>query len=178
MLNRKYDPTMPYRYVRYGRMSSSTQNKRSPEQQFITIEETRQRCGYPWHRVNDYRDDGYSGLYRKRPGLQRMLLDIETDRLTIDLIVVDTFERLGRAEEIADLRHKLFTKHGILVVTADNNFADPTGIIGKAVGLLESVRATEDTRIKRHNVLRGKRDAARMHRWPGGSPPLGSGSNP
>ena len=35
---------------------------------------------------------------------------------------------------IAFLRHKLYTEHGILVVSADNNFADPTGIIGKAVG--------------------------------------------
>jgi hypothetical protein len=36
MLNRKYDPTQPYRYLRYGRMSSEKQNPRSPDQQFVT----------------------------------------------------------------------------------------------------------------------------------------------
>jgi DNA invertase Pin-like site-specific DNA recombinase len=174
MLERNYDPTQLYRFVRYGRMSSSKQNKRSPEQQFATIDETLRRCGYNWRWIRDYRDDGISGRYvLKRPGLQQMLQDIESDRVTVDLIVVDTFERLGRAEEIASIRQKLFTNHGVLVVTADNSFANPTGIVGKAMGILEAVRATEDTRIKRHNVLRGKKDAARLGRWPGGPAPFG-----
>ena len=174
MLDRKYDPTKPYHFVRYGRMSDPKQNKRSPEQQFTTIDEVRKRCGYPWHYVAEYRDDGVSGRYiGKRAGFQRMLRDIETHRITVDLIAVDTYERLGRAEEIAEIRRKLFTSYGVLVVTADNNFADPTGILGKAVGLVESIRSTEDTRIKRHNVIRGKKDAARLRRWPGGPPPFG-----
>jgi len=63
MLERKYDSTLPYRFVRCRRMSSSKQNKRSPEQQFTTIDETLQRCSYNWCRVRDYRDDGISGRY-------------------------------------------------------------------------------------------------------------------
>ncbi len=174
MLERKYDPTLPYRYACYGRMSDPRQNKRSPDQQFNTIEETRQRCGYPWQRVVTYRDDGISGRkVRKRPGLQKMLRDIEVGLVRIDLIVVDTYERLGRAEEIGSLRHKLLTDHGILVVAADNGFADPTGIVGKAVGLVEQIRATENTRVSRHNVIRGKKDVVRLRRWPGGPRPFG-----
>ena len=174
MLDRKYDPTKPYYFIKYGRMSDPKQNKRSPEQQFATIDEVRKRCGYPWHCVGDYRDDGVSGRYvAKRAGLQRMLRDIESHQITIDLIAVDTYERLGRAEEIAEIRRRLFTDYGVLVVTSDNNFADPTGIIGKAVGLVESIRSTEDTRIKRHNVIRGKKDAARLRHWPGGPAPFG-----
>ena len=38
MLNRKFDPAQPYRYLRYGRMSSEKQNPRSPDQQFDTIQ--------------------------------------------------------------------------------------------------------------------------------------------
>jgi DNA invertase Pin-like site-specific DNA recombinase len=87
--------------------------------------------------------------------------------------VVDTLERLGRAEEITELRRKLFTDHGVLVVAADNNFADPTGVVGKAVGMVEQIRSTENTRVSRHNVIRGKKDAARLKRWPGGPPPFG-----
>jgi DNA invertase Pin-like site-specific DNA recombinase len=174
MLDRKFDPTLPYRYAAYGRMSNSRQNKRSPDQQFTTVDETIARSGYPWVRVRTYRDDGISGRYlRKRPGLQQLLRDVEAGLLQIDLIAVDTLERLGRADEIAELRRKLSVEHGILVVAADNGFADPTGVVGKAVGLVENIRSTEDGRIKAHNVVRGKKDAARLKRWPGGPPPFG-----
>jgi hypothetical protein len=75
MLDRKYDPTLPYKYVAYGRMSDPRQNKRSPDQQFITITETITRCGYPWVCVGTHRDDGISGQYlRKRLGLQRHIV--------------------------------------------------------------------------------------------------------
>lgn len=174
MLERQYDPTQPYQVVYYGRMSSSGQNKRSPDQQFATIEETQARCGYPWHCLQRYRDDGVSGRYvAKRPGLQQMLREVEAGLVSPDLIVVDTLERLGRAEEIGELRRKLAVEYGVLVVAADNSFADPTGVVGKAVTLVEAIRATEDTRIKRHNVIRGKKDAARQKQWPGGPVPFG-----
>jgi DNA invertase Pin-like site-specific DNA recombinase len=155
-------------------MSDRGQNKRSPDQQFTTIDETITRCGYPWHCVVSYRDDGISGRYlRKRVNFQRMLRDIEAGLIQIDLIVVDTLERLGRADEIADLRRKLYVEYGVLVVAADNGFCDPTGVVGKAVGMVEQIRSTENTRISRHNILRGKKDAARLGRWPGGPPPFG-----
>jgi DNA invertase Pin-like site-specific DNA recombinase len=174
MLERRYDPTLPYVFARYGRMSDPRQNKRSPDQQFNTIDEAIERCGYPWRCLGTYRDDGISGRYlRKRPGLQRLLRDIEARLIRIDLLVVDTLERLGRAEEIAELRRKLLVDYGVLTVAADTGFSDPTGVVGKAVGLVEQIRSTENTRISRHNVLRGKKDAARRGRWPGGPPPFG-----
>src|SRR4029078_9565544 len=57
--------------------------------------------------------------------------------------------------------------------TADTQFADPTSTSGKALAAFESLRSTEDNRVKAHNVLRGKRDAARLGHWPGGAPPFG-----
>lgn len=154
MLKRQYDPTQPYRYVEYGRMSDPGQNQRSPDQQFATIGETIKRLAYPWQKVRTYRDDGISGRYvRKRRGLQTMLRNIAVGLIHVDLVVCDTYERLGRAEEIAIIRHKLMTDHGVLVVTADSNFADPTGVVGKALVMVESVRSTEDGRIKSHNVV-------------------------
>ena len=38
---------------------------------------------------------------------------------------------------------------------------------------VESIRSTEDGRVKAHNVLRGKKDSIRQGHWPGGAPPLG-----
>lgn len=58
-------------------------------------------------------------------------------------------------------------------MTADTNFADPTGPTGKALGMVESIRSTEDGRIKAHTVIRGKKDTAKLKWWPGGPPPLG-----
>jgi DNA invertase Pin-like site-specific DNA recombinase len=174
MLKHLFDPNKPLRYVRYGRMSSDRQNPRSPDQQFDTIEATKRRCGYPWQFVADYRDDAKKGLFvRKRPALQKMLKDIENDRITIDMILVDTFERFGRAEEMSEIRRDLFVSHGVLVLTADSNFADPNSVSGQALTAVESIRAKEDTRVKAHNVLRGKRDTAREGHWPGGSAPFG-----
>jgi DNA invertase Pin-like site-specific DNA recombinase len=155
-------------------MSSDQQNPRSPEQQFDTIDRVLRTAGSPWVHVGDYRDDGVSGRYlSKRAGFQQMLQDVRSGRLAIDLILVDTFERFGRADELAPLRQELHHRCGVLVMTADSHFADPTTVQGKALALVESFRSTEDSRVKAHQVLRGKRDAARQKQWPGGPPPFG-----
>jgi DNA invertase Pin-like site-specific DNA recombinase len=174
MLRRHFDPHRPHRYVCYGRMSSEMQNPHSPEQQFDNIEMTRRNLGYSWNHVKNYRDDAISGRYvGKRPGFQRMLDDLRSGRVKANLILVDTFERFGRAEEIASIRQELQTRYKILVLTADSNFTDPTSTAGRALAMIENIRSTEDGRIKAHNVLRGKRDLASRKRWPGAPVPLG-----
>jgi DNA invertase Pin-like site-specific DNA recombinase len=174
MLNRRFDPQKPHRYVRYGRMSDPQQNARSPDQQYATIDSTIARLGVRWVHARDYRDDGISGRYlRKRAGFQQMMDDIKTGTVQVDLILVDTAERLGRVDELTTIRQQLYNRNGVLVLTADSLFADPTTVQGKALAMVETMRATEDGRIKAHNVLRGKRDAARLKHWPGGPPPFG-----
>jgi len=174
MIHREFDPFLPHPFVRYARMSSSRQNPLSPEQQFNTIDDVVALLGYPWVHVKDYRDDGRSGrLIAKRKGFQRMLTDIRAGIVKPDLILIDTFERLGRADEIAIIRRELEVEHGVLVLSADNRFSDPTSIPGKALASFEQMRATEEGRIKAHQVLRGKRSAAERGYWPGGPVPLG-----
>lgn len=174
MLRSQFDPGNSYSYIRYGRMSDDKQNPRSPEQQFDTIHLTLRRLGLNWTHLCDYRDDGITGrLLRKRLGYQQMLQDIRTGMIAPDLILVDTVERFGRVEELDSIRRNLFNKHGVVILTADSNFTDPTSVSGKALTLVETIRATEDGRIKAHTVLRGKRDAARLKHWPGGPPPFG-----
>jgi DNA invertase Pin-like site-specific DNA recombinase len=164
----------PLQAVLYLRMSSDDQNPRSPQQQRDTIEATLRRMGYPWIIGNAYVDEAVSGRYlRRRTGFQQMLRDIRTGKVAADVILVDTFERFGRADELSALRQELHQHHGVLILTADTQFADPTSVPGKAMAAFESLRATEDNRIKAHNVLRGKRDAARRGHWPGGPPPFG-----
>jgi site-specific DNA recombinase len=174
MISRTYNIHERYAVALYLRMSDPKQNRRSPDQQADHIKEVMRRCNCPWTIARTYRDDGIKGRYiSRRPGLQSLLRDIETGLIEIDLIVVDNLERFGRADEFEPLRQKLKRDSGVLIVAADNNFADPTGITGKAVGMIEQIRSTEEGRIKGLNVIRGKKDTLRLRRWPGGPVPLG-----
>lgn len=174
MIQRDYNIQRAYRVAIYARMSDPHQNQRSPQQQQDHIQEIIRRYACPWTVVKVYTDSGIKGRYlRRRPGLQALLRDIEVGLVQIDLILVDNFERFGRAEEFEPLRQKLKTHYGVLIVAADNNFADPTGVTGKALGMVEQIRSTEEGRIKGLNVIRGKKDVLRLKRWPGGPVPLG-----
>ncbi len=174
MLKRTLDYGKPLRAVTYSRMSSELQNQRSPDQQLDEITSRIQRRGLPWRILKDYRDDAISGRYLgKRRSYQQMMREIKSRVVSTDLILVDTAERLGRVDELSTIRSQLRDKFGVLVLTADSNFADPSSPEGKALGMVEQMRATEHSRILAHNVVRGKRDAARQGHWPGGAPPLG-----
>src|SRR5690349_4731566 len=118
MLRRRFDPLKPLLAVLYLRMSSDDQNPRSPQQQRDTIEAALRRLGYPWVIVDAYADEAVSGRYlRRRAGFQQMLSDIRTGKVKVDVILVDTFERFGRADELASLRQELHRHHGVLVLT-------------------------------------------------------------
>ena len=174
MIQIRYDMKNHYQIALYLRMSGEMQNPRSPQQQNDTIHEVMKRHSCPWNVVRIYQDLAIKGRYiLRRPGLQNLLRDIKAGIIKIDLIVVDTWERFGRAEEFEQIRRELRTNHGVLIVAADSNFADPTGVAGRALSLVENIRATEDGRIKAHNVIRGKKDTVRLKRWPGGPRPFG-----
>jgi DNA invertase Pin-like site-specific DNA recombinase len=140
-------------------MSSDLQNERSPEQQEAEIRHRLQSLGYPWQIVKVYTDRAKSGrLQRNRPDYQRMMDDIRSGAVVTDLILVDTLERLGRLDDMPTIRKELRDRHGVLVLTADSGFADPTTPQGRALGMVEAFRSTEDGRIKAYNVLRGERE--------------------
>ncbi len=174
MLKRTFNPQIAYRAAVYVRMSSDKQNKRSPDQQIAEVQKRLKDMGLEWLIVKVYRDDAISGRFlRKRVAYQAMLRDIKSGVLSVDLILVDTIERFGRVDELATIRKELYEKHGILVLSGDTNFCDPLTPQGKAMGMFEAMRVTEDGRIKAHNVIRGKRDIASRKFWPGGPPPFG-----
>src|SRR5438874_1090428 len=117
MIKSDFDPRKPLQCVTYARMSDENQqNARSPQQQRDTITGTLRRCGYSWPLLTDYQDSGIKGRYqRKRPGLQRLLRDIRSGTLAVDAILVDTYERFGRLEQLQVLRTELYQKHGVLI---------------------------------------------------------------
>lgn len=173
MIKRRLNRHQHHQVVVYLRMSTKHQNPRSPDQQLQEIKNEIRRLGVPWEIVRIYRDDGISGRKtRQRPQFVAMMNDLRSGKVKATLLLVDTLERLTRAEDGIVLREKL-KRRGVLVLTADSCFADPTSVEGRALGLVEHIRATTDGEVKAHNVLRGKRDAVRLKQWPGGPPPMG-----
>ncbi len=174
MLKRTFDPYLPHSYVKYLRMSDKKQNKRSPDQQNDEIERVKTNMGLPWRQVGVYRDDARKGAYiRKRKAFNRMLTDIRSGRLQLDVIAVDTTERFARSDEMQGIRKELYEKYGVVVVTAESNFASPLTPQGKIYAAVEGFRSTEENRIKGHQIIRSKRDLAMQKFWPGGPIPDG-----
>ena len=174
MIKRTFDPRKPLKVVYYLRMSNDAQNPRSPDQLRDTIDAAVRRNGFPWTTVAIYKDSGISGrLLRGRPDFQRMLRDLATGRVEADAIATDTFERFGRGSRFDTLRTRLREQLGVLVLTCDSGFLDPTTAAGQITAALEGVRGGEDNRVKAHNVRRGKRDTANLGHWPGGPAPFG-----
>ena len=174
MLKRTFDPNQPYTFVIYARMSDKKQNERSPDQQIAEIKRTIKRLKLPWKIKVIYRDDGVKGaLIRKRPKFWRMLNDIYSGSIKVDLILVDSTERFARSKEMNSIREKLWEEYGVLLLAAENSFASPLTPEGKIYAAVEAMRATEENRIKAHHVLRAKRDIIAQGRWPGGPAPRG-----
>ena len=174
MLKHTLDLEKPHIALAYLRMSSDLQNSRSPDQQLHEIKSLMERLKRPWTIAGVYRDDAKTGRRTaNRPQYNRMLQDITCGASKASLLLVDTLERFGRTGDVAGIRKRLYEKHGVAILTADSHFADPTTMQGRALGFVESLRSTEHGAVLAHNVVRGKRDAARQKHWPGGAPPIG-----
>lgn len=170
----KFNRNLRYKYVIYARMSTKNlQNEESPEQQIDNIRRRLSLAGLPWVEVAVFIDRGISGrTQRKRPEYRRMMKEIRTGVLSVDLILVDTIERFGRFEGVNETLRRLRDR-GVLVPTADTDFADPTDESGEIRTFFQGWRASSEHKIKKQNVLRGKRHALKEKHWPGGPPPFG-----
>ena len=107
------------------------------------------------------------------PNSNEMMNDLKSGRVQAQLLLVDTFERLSRADDNAELRRKL-ARLGVLVLTADSQFQDPTTASGQALALSRVLsshgrRASESSQ----RTCVARRDAVRQGHWPGGPPPFG-----
>lgn len=173
MIENRFDPSQPHDVVAYLRMSSERQNPRSPDQQLQVIMETVRHLNYPWCIAKSYRDAGISGrLVRNRPEFALMRRELLTGVVKASLILVDSFDRLGRSNALPEVLRE-FERHNIFVVSADRQFANPCNSIGRFTQVLDQFRSTEENATKARMVLRGKADAARQKFWPGGPAPFG-----
>jgi len=124
-----------------------------------------------WLLVPDrYDDGGFSGGTIERPGLQRLLRDVEAGR--IDVIVVYKVDRLSRS--LGDFARivELFERHTVSFVSVTQQFNTTTSMGRLTLNILLSFAQFEREVIGER--IRDKFAASRRKgMWMGGTPPLG-----
>jgi site-specific DNA recombinase len=124
-----------------------------------------------WILVPDHYDDGgYSGGNLDRPGLKRLLADIQENR--IDVVVVYKIDRLTRS--LLDFAQMIgiFEKHNVSFVSVTQQFNTTTSmgrlILNVLLSFAQFEREVTGERI-RDKLAASKRKGM----WMGGIPPLG-----
>jgi site-specific DNA recombinase len=116
-----------------------------------------------------YDDGGYSGGNTDRPGLQRLLDDVQTEK--IDVIVVYKVDRLTRS--LADFAKlvELFDKHNVSFVSVTQQFNTTTSMGRLTLNVLSFAQFEREVTSER---IRDKIAASkRKGLWVGGMAPLG-----
>ena len=148
------------------------------EQDFNSLDAQREACeayilsqkAQGWKAVGCYDDGGFSGGNVERPGLQRLLADIELRRVKV--VVVYKVDRLTRS--LADFAKlvELFDAHGVSFVSVTQQFNTTTSMGRLTLNVLLSFaqfeREVTGERI-RDKIAASKRKGM----WMGGFAPLG-----
>jgi site-specific DNA recombinase len=117
-----------------------------------------------------YDDGGYSGGTMERPALQRLLADIEADR--IDVVVVYKVDRLTRALSDFAKLVEVFDRRGVSFVSITQQFNTTTSMGRLTLNILLSFAQFERELIGER--VRDKIAASKKKgMWMGGSVPLG-----
>ena len=119
---------------------------------------------------DDYDDGGFSGGSMERPGLQRLMADIEAGR--IDIVVVYKIDRLTRSLTDFSRMIEVFERHGVSFVSVTQQFNTTTSMGRLMLNILLSFAQFE--REVTGERIRDKFAASkRKGMWMGGIPPLG-----
>jgi site-specific DNA recombinase len=124
-----------------------------------------------WIALEDgYDDGGYSGGNMDRPGLKRLMADIEAGR--VDVVVVYKIDRLSRS--LGDFARMVdcFDAHGVTFVSVTQQFNTTTSMGRLTLNILLSFAQFE--REVTGERIRDKIAASKAKgMWMGGVPPLG-----
>ncbi len=120
--------------------------------------------------ADDYDDPSYSGGNMERPGLKRLMADIEAGR--IDIVVVYKIDRLTRSLADFSKMVEVFERHGVSFVSVTQQFNTTTSMGRLMLNVLLSFAQFE--REVTGERIRDKIAAAKKKGlWMGGVPPLG-----
>lgn len=118
-----------------------------------------------------YKDPGYSGKNTKRPEFQKMMSDVENDR--IKLIVVYKLDRISRDLKDFTNMWDIFDAHKVEFCSINESFdtSTPTGraMLNITMVFAQMERETIQLRVKDNYYARIAKDG----RWAGGPAPYG-----
>jgi DNA invertase Pin-like site-specific DNA recombinase len=130
-----------------------------------------------WELVGTYVDDGKTakaGHLEKRDGFARLLADMGARKF--DVVVVVDQDRLTRSEDLRERGEVLgaFQRAGVqLAIASSGQLLDLGSSMGDLLSGLQAFFSAEENRKRRERSLRGKDEAARQGRKPGGITPFG-----
>lgn len=174
-------PVKPDKLVRKLRCAIYTRksSEEGLDQEFNSLHAQREACeaciasqrseGWALLR-NQYDDGGISGGTLDRPGLKRLLTDVE-DGL-VDVVVVYKIDRLSRSLIDFSKLVEVFDRHGVTFVSVTQSFNTTTSMGRLTLNILLSFAQFE--REVTAERISDKVRASRMKgMWMGGCPPLG-----
>jgi DNA invertase Pin-like site-specific DNA recombinase len=149
------------------------------EQEFNSLDAQREACeayvrsqaGAGWQGVDAHYDDGgFTGANIDRPAFQRLLADIDADR--IDVVVVYKLDRVSRSLLDFATVMKRLNDAGVSFVSVTQNFSTTDAVGRMTLNLLATFAEFEREQIAERT--RDKMAASRRRgKWTGGPVPLG-----
>lgn len=125
-------------------------------------------------KIKIYKDEGYTGYNTKRPEFQKLLKDINNNK--IKMIIVYKLDRISRnVTDFCNLK-ELFEKNKVDFVSVTEQF-DTSTPLGNAMLMISSVFAQLERDTIAERIKDNMYELAKTGRWLGGNTPLGYESN-
>lgn len=119
-----------------------------------------------WTLCNIYTDPAYSGAKMDRPGLQKLIADVQAGK--VDLVLVYKLDRLSRSQkDTLYLIEDVFTPRNVAFVSINENFDTSTAFGRAMVGILSVFAQLEREQIKERTQM-GLFERAKEGLWKGG----------
>jgi len=132
---------------------------------------TRYANEYGFTELEEYIDDGYSGVSFNRPGFQKLIKDIEGDR--ISTILVKDLSRFGRNSTlVAYYVDIIFTEYNVRLIAVNDNIdtaAEHDELILPIKSILNEMYVKEASKKSRAT----NKQRAERGEWLGSKPPYG-----
>ena len=121
-------------------------------------------------KIKIYKDEGYTGYNTKRPEFQKLLKDINNNK--IKMIIVYKLDRISRnVTDFCNLK-ELFEKNKVDFVSVTEQF-DTSTPLGNAMLMISSVFAQLERDTIAERIKDNMYELAKTGRWLGGNTPLG-----
>ena len=155
--------------VIYARFSSDNQREESITAQVRACTEYARQRGYPVVKV--YTDEARSATTDDRPGFLKMIEDIKSGRLKVDILLVHKLDRFARNRYDSAFYKRELRQAGARVESVLEHLDDsPESILMESV--IEGMAEYYSRNLARE-VMKGMKETALQGKHTGGKPPLG-----